>query len=524
MATTASRLKQPSLFIDKNYINGKWVDAVSGRQFKVTDPANGNVIASGPESARIDAEKAIQSAAAALPAWRSRPGRNRGRILRRWYELVMENKDDLATLITLENGKAKADAEGEVLFAASFLEWFAEEAARIYGDVIPHSQPGFRVSVLKEPIGVCGLVTPYVLINNDDMASMYERFTDTGIALFRWNFPAAMITRKLGPALAAGCTVVVKTAGETPLTAHALMHLGERAGVPAGVINSVIALANTAEIGQVLCSSDVIRKISFTGSTRVGKFLMQQSSGTLKKLGLELGGNAPFIVFEDADLDVAVNAAIASKFKSSGQTCVCSNRIFIQKSIYPEFICRLKDAVGRFHLGNGFDEKTTHGPLVTPAAANRIAGLVEDAVQRGGQIAIGGQRRPDLGSNFFEPTIITNVSTDMRVVNEEIFGPVAPIFSFDTEDQVISESNKSDFGLASYIFTRDVSRANRVSELLQFGMVAINTGAVSDAASPFGGIKHSGMGREGSKYGIEDYLQTKTVVTGNVHVAHKASL
>ncbi|KAJ5747147.1 succinate-semialdehyde dehydrogenase [Penicillium nucicola] len=520
--TTASRLRQPSLFIDKNYINGQWVDAASGRQFKVTDPANGNVIASCPESATIDAEEAIRAANAALPAWRSRAGRNRSRILRRWYELVMENKDDLATLITLENGKAKADAEGEVLFAASFLEWFAEEASRIYGDVIPHSQPGFRVSVLKEPIGVCGLITP-------------------------WNFPAAMITRKLGPALAAGCTVVVKTAGETPLTANALIHLGEMAGVPVGVINSVSALENTPEIGQALCSSNIVRKISFTGSTRVGKLLMQQSSGTLKKLGLELGGNAPFIVFEDADLEVAVNAAVASKFKSSGQTCVCSNRIFVQKSVYPEFIRRLKDVVGRFRLGDGFDEKTTHGPLVTPAAADRVASLVEDAVQQGGQIAIGGRRRPDLGifvsyatpigveaheltghsfigSNFFEPTIITNVNTKMRVIQEEIFGPVAPIFSFDTEDEVISDSNKCEVGLASYIFTRDVTRANRVSELLQFGMVAINTGAVSDAASPFGGIKHSGMGREGSKYGIDDYLQTKTVVTGNVHVVHKSSL
>ncbi|PWY80867.1 succinic semialdehyde dehydrogenase [Aspergillus sclerotioniger CBS 115572] len=499
MTSTTPTLNDPSLLVGKNYINGQWVKAASGKRFDVTDPASGNILGSCPESGSVDAEKAIRVASAALPSWRSRTGRNRSRILRRWYELILENKEDLSRLITLENGKAKADATGEVLLAASFLEWFAEEAARIYGDVIPHSQPGFRVSVLKEPVGVCGLITP-------------------------WNFPAAMVIRKLAPALAAGCTVVLKTAGETPFTANALLQLGERAGVPAGVINSVNALNNTPEIGRVLCASDVVRKMSFTGSTRVGKLLMQQSSNTLKKLSLELGGNAPFIVFEDADLDIAVDAAITSKFKSSGQTCVCSNRIFVQKSIYPEFIRRLKDAVGKFQLGHGSDAKTTHGPLITSGAAERVASLVDDAVQRGARVEIGGHRRGDLGPNFFEPTIITNVTPDMRVVSEEIFGPVAPIFSFDTEDEVIAISNNCDVGLASYIFTRDVTRANRVSELLQFGMVAINAGVVSDAASPFGGIKHSGIGREGSKYGIEDYLQTKTVVTGNIHVMHKSLL
>ncbi|CAI7675467.1 unnamed protein product [Penicillium palitans] len=498
MATNI-QLKDPSLLIGQNYIDGKWVEAESGKRFNVTDPASGKLIGSCPESDTRDAQRGIDSAAAALPAWRSRAGRNRSRILRRWYELVMENQEDLATLITWENGKAKPDAAGEVIFAASFLEWFAEEAGRIYGDVIPHTQPSFRVSVLKEPIGVCGLITP-------------------------WNFPAAMITRKLGPALAAGCTVVAKTAGETPFTANALLKLGERAGIPAGVINSVAALANTPEIGQALCSSNTVPKISFTGSTRVEKLLMQQSSNSLKKLGLELGGNAPFIVFEDADLGLAVDAAIGSKFKSSGQTCVCSNRIFVQESIYPEFIRRLKSAVSQFQVGNGFDKKTTHGPLVTSAAVERVAGLVDDAVKRGAKVEIGGKRRADLGPNFFEPTILTNVSAEMTVVNEEIFGPVAPIFSFKTEDEVVATSNACDVGLASYIFTQDVTRANRVSELLQFGMVAVNTGVISDAASPFGGIKHSGMGREGSKYGIDDYLQTKTFVTGNVNVVHKASL
>ncbi|KAH1356908.1 hypothetical protein KXX33_006914 [Aspergillus fumigatus] len=499
MAVFNVHLRDPSLLVGLNYIDGKWVEAESQKRFDVTNPANGNVIGSCPESDAKDAQKAIDAAAAALPAWRSLSGRNRGRILRRWYELVLENQEDLATLITMENGKAKSDAVGEVLFAASFLEWFSEEAARLYGDVVPHSQPNFRVSVLKEPIGVCGLITP-------------------------WNFPAAMITRKLGPALAAGCTVVVKSAGETPFTANALIKLSERAGIPAGVVNCVTALANTSKIGETLCLSNVVRKISFTGSTRVGKLLMQQSSSTLKKLSLELGGNAPFIVFEDADLGLAVDAAITSKFKSSGQTCVCSNRIFVQKRIYPEFIRRLMDAASRFQVGNGLDEKTSHGPLITSAAVERVAGLVNDAVSRGAKIEIGGKKIPDLGPNFFEPTILTNVTTDMPVVNEEIFGPVAPIFSFDTEDEVVSASNACDVGLASYIFTQDVTRASRVSELLQSGMVAINTGIISDAASPFGGIKHSGMGREGSKYGIEDYLQLKTVVTGNVNVIHKASL
>ncbi|RSM10823.1 hypothetical protein CEP52_003410 [Fusarium oligoseptatum] len=470
MSYSVPKLKDPSLFVGKNYVDGQWIESVSGKRFDVHDPASGALI-----------------------------GRNRSRILRRWYELVIENKEDLATLITWENGKAGPDAAGEVLFAASFLEWFAEEAPRVYGDVIPHSAPGFRVSVLKEPVGVVGLITP-------------------------WNFPAAMITRKLGPALAAGCTAVVKTAGETPFTANALLILGERAGVPKGVINSIAALDNTPEIGQTLCASDVVRKISFTGSTRVGKILMNQSSDTLKKLSLELGGNAPFIVFDDADLDLAVAGAVASKFKCSGQTCVCSNRIFVQKGIYNQFIEKLKVVVSKFQVGHGFDSKTTHGPLVTAAAAERVDGLVKEAVKAGAKVEVGGRRRTDLGPNFFEPTILTNVTTDMRLVRDEIFGPLAPIFSFDNEDEVVDIANKCDVGLASYIFTQDLSRVARVTEQLHFGMVAVNTGVMSDAAAPFGGVKHSGMGREGSKYGIEDYLHVKTVVTGNVNVVHRALL
>ncbi|KAF2966975.1 hypothetical protein GQX73_g6598 [Xylaria multiplex] len=463
------KLNDPSLLVGKNLINAQ------------------------------DAERAISSAAAALPAWRSRTGRDRSRILRRWYDLVMQNQQDLGTLISWENGKAKPDADGEVIFASSFLEWFSEEAARIHGDVVPHSAPGFRAAVIKEPIGVCGLITP-------------------------WNFPAAMLTRKLGPALAAGCTVVVKTAGETPFTANALAILSERAGVPKGVINIVTALDNTAEIGQALCNSNTIRKISFTGSTRVGKLLMQQCSSTLKKMSLELGGNAPFIVFNDADIDLALQGAIISKFKSSGQTCVCSNRIFVQKEIYPEFVRRLKESVSNFKVGHGFDAQVTHGPLISSAAAERVDGLVQDAVGKGAKVEVGGKRLPHLGPNFFEPTILTNIKPNTRIVSEEIFGPLAAIYQFETEEEVVEAANKCEVGLASYIYTQDISRAARVSELLDFGMVALNTGVMSDAAAPFGGIKHSGMGREGSKYGIDDYMQLKTLITGNVNVVRRSHL
>ncbi|OJI99323.1 hypothetical protein ASPVEDRAFT_124797 [Aspergillus versicolor CBS 583.65] len=495
----APKLNDPSLFIGKNYVGGHWVESASRKTFDVYDPASNALIGTCPESTPQDTEQAIRAASAALPAWRTRTGRDRSRVLRKWYELVIQNKEDLATLITWENGKAGPDAAGEVLFAASFLEWFAEEAPRVYGDVVPHSQPGFRVSVLKEPVGVVGLITP-------------------------WNFPAAMITRKLGPALAAGCTAVVKTAGETPFTANALLVLGERAGVPKGVVNSITALENTPIIGQTLCASNTVRKISFTGSTRVGKILMNQSSDTLKKLSLELGGNAPFIVFEDADLDIAVAAAVASKFKSSGQTCVCSNRIFVQRGVYQEFVRKLKEVVKGFQVGSGFDSSTTHGPLVTAAAAARVESLISDAVKTGAKVEVGGKRRSDLGPNFIEPTILTNVTTDMRLMEEEIFGPVAPILSFDDENQVVDIANKCDVGLASYVFSQDVNRVARVTETLSFGMVAVNTGVVSDAAAPFGGVKHSGLGREGSKYGIEDYLNMKTVITGNVNVVHRASL
>ncbi|TDZ36658.1 Succinate-semialdehyde dehydrogenase [NADP(+)] GabD [Colletotrichum spinosum] len=486
------QLHDPSLLIGHNLIDGKWQGSVSGQTFDILDPATGDQIGTCPESVAQDAECAIAAAAAALPAWRSKSGRDRARILRRWFELVMENENDLTTLIIWENGKAKADAAGEVTFAASFLEWFAEEAARVYGDVIPHSNASMRVSVLKEPIGVCGLITP-------------------------WNFPAAMATRKLGPALAAGCTVVLKTAGETPFTANAVVHLGERAGIPKGVINVVTALRNTAEVGAAICKSDTVRKISFTGSTRVGKLLMQQSSRSLKKLSLELGGNAPFLVFDDCDLDLAVAGVVASKFKSSGQTCVCANRLFVQRGVYDAFLDRLKEAVGRFRLGKGFDDGVTHGPVISPDAVRRVSDLVDEAVRGGAKVEVGGKAREDLGPNFFEPTVISNIRPGMKIITDEIFGPVAPVMVFDSEEEVVDAANRCEVGLASYVFTDSLDRATRVSELLQFGMVALSTGVISDAAAPFGGIKHSGMGREGSKYGIEDYLTTRTVVLGNTN-------
>lgn len=444
----------------------------------LSDPATGAVLGQCPESDVEDVQGAIESAAAALPLWRTQTNRSRSRILRRWHDLVHENRADLAKLITLENGKAKPDANGEVTFANSFLEWYSEEAARIYGDVIPHSAPGFRASVLKEPVGVCGVIAP-------------------------WNFPAAMMLRKLGPALAAGCTVVVKSAGETPFTANALAILGERAGIPRGVINIVTALENTPRVGMALCTSNIVRKISFTGSTRVGKLLMRQCSDTLKKMSLELGGNAPFIVFSDADMAVAVNAAVGSKFKSSGQTCVCSNRIMVHSSVYDKFMRLFKEAVNTFVLGHGSDDHTTHGPLISPAAVARAHGLVEDSVRRGAKVEFGGQKRPDLGKspllmtsmlrrltsillgpNFFEPTILSNVTADMRVCKEEIFAPIAPVFAFQTEDDALMMANDCDVGLAAYIFTQDVNRATRVTEQLQFGMVALNTGVISDAALP----------------------------------------
>ncbi|KAE8381837.1 Aldehyde/histidinol dehydrogenase [Aspergillus bertholletiae] len=479
----------PSLLIKKNLIHGNWVDSVAGKHFKVHDPATNEVIGTCPESTAQDANRAIAAAATAMPAWRNLTGRERSHILRRWYELVRENCDDLVMLISWENGKARADAVSEVHFSASFLEWFAEEAARVYDDVIPHSARGFRVTVIKEPVGVCGLITP-------------------------WNFPGAMIARKLGPALAAGCSTILKPAGEAPFTANALVSLAERAGVSKGVINIVHAADNAPEIGQILCSSTKVRKISFTGSTRVGRLLMKQSSETVKKLSLELGGNAPFIVFDDANVNLAVQGVIASKFKVTGQTCVCANRIYVQDGIYQDFVRQLCAAVRAFEVGNAIDAGVTHGPLISASAADRVAELVADAEGKGARAVIGGRRIPSLGPAFYEPTVLVDVTNDMRITSEEIFGPVAAIQQFTSEEDVIDSANGCDAGLAAYMFTEQVSRVSRVSELLHSGMVAVNTGVISVASAPF----------EGSKYGMEDYMQTKTVVIGNVNTCHRASI
>jgi len=488
----APQLKDPSLLkTDVCYVNGEWIKAKSGKTFEVDDPATGKFIGTCPEFDPKDTENAIEAADAALKEFRTTTGRQRSKLLRKWYDLMMENIDDLATLITWENGKPLADAKGEVTYAANFFEWFSEEAPRVYGDTIPASIPGNRVWTIKEPIGVCGLITP-------------------------WNFPAAMVTRKIGPALAAGCTVVCKTPSETPFTSLALAELAHRAGIPKGVVNVITAHENTKDVGLTLTTHPTVRKISFTGSTPVGKTLMKQSSSTLKKLSLELGGNAPFIVFDDADIDTAVAAAIACKFRSSGQTCVCANRIYVQKAIYDDFAQKFAEKVKGFKIGNGFAEGTTHGPLIHGRAVDKVEQHVRDAEKKGGKVVVGGQRLPDLGSHFFQATVITGATSDMAVASEETFGPVAALFPFETEAEVVNLANAAEVGLAGYFFSRDVERIYRVAENLQVGMIGINTGLISDVSSPFGGVKDSGFGREGSRYGIAEYQSIKMVTYGGM--------
>ncbi|KAL8714526.1 MAG: hypothetical protein Q9220_001474 [cf. Caloplaca sp. 1 TL-2023] len=456
-----------------------------------SDPGSGKFIGTCPECSKEDVDEAIKAAAAAFPSYRKTTGRERARMLRKWYQLMVDNSEDIAKLITWENGKPFADAKGEAAYAASFFEWFSEEAPRSDGDTIAASVPGNRIFTIKEPVGVCGLITP-------------------------WNFPAAMITRKIGPALAAGCTVVAKSPGETPFTSLALAELAHRAGIPKGVVNFVTALDNTAEVGSALTASSTIRKVSFTGSTGVGKLLMKQSSDTLKKLSFELGGNAPFIVFDDADLDVAVNGAIACKFRSSGQTCVCANRIYVQKGIYDQFAAAFAEKVKGFKVGGGYDEGVTHGPLIHDRAISKVDAHVRDAESKGGKVVVGGQKMPDLGSNFFQPTVITGMTMDMQLASEETFGPVAGLFPFETEAEVVEMANKAEVGLAGYFYSKDLQRAYRVAEALEVGMVGINTGLVSDPAAPFGGVKYSGFGREGSKYGISEYQITKMITMGGM--------
>ncbi|KAM9879750.1 hypothetical protein BJF96_g823 [Verticillium dahliae] len=488
-STMVPKLKDPSLLKqDVCYVNGQWVKAKSGKTFEVHDPATGKLIGTCPEFDGADTEKAIAAAAEAFKDFRHKTGRERSKLLRKWYDLMMQNAEDLTTLITWENGKPLADAKGEVTYAANFFEWFSEEAPRIYGNTIPSSVPGNRVWTIKEPAGVCGLITP-------------------------WNFPAAMVTRKIGPALATGCTVVAKAPAETPFTSLALAELAHRAGIPAGVVNVVTSHQNTPEVGETLTSSPTIRKVSFTGSTNVGKLLMRQSSDTLKKLSLELGGNAPFIVFDDADLDAAVAGAVASKFRSSGQTCVCANRIYVQRGLYHAFAARLADQVKGFRVGNGFEEGTTHGPLIHDRAVDKADAHVRDATAKGAKVLVGGNK---MEGSFFEPTVLTGMTRDMAMAEEETFGPVAGIFPFDTEAEVVAMANSTTFGLAGYFFSKDLHRVHRVAEALEVGMVGVNTGLISDPAAPFGGVKESGFGREGSLYGVSEYQITKMVTYGGM--------
>ncbi|MFC5356192.1 NADP-dependent succinate-semialdehyde dehydrogenase [Azospirillum himalayense] len=480
-------LNDQSLLRTQAYVNGAWRDAFSGKTFAVTNPATGEELAQVADVGAEETRQAINAADAALPAWRAKTAKERAAILRRWFELIMAAQEDLAVLMTLEQGKPLAEARGEVAYGASFIEWFAEEGKRVYGDVIPSFAGNKRIVVLKEPIGVVAAITP-------------------------WNFPNAMITRKVGPALAAGCTIVVKPAEDTPLSALALAELAERAGVPAGVFN-IVTGSDPVAIGGELTASPIVRKLSFTGSTEVGKILMRQSADTVKKVSLELGGNAPFIVFDDADLDEAVKGALASKYRNSGQTCVCANRLLVQAGVYDAFAAKLAEAVKQIRVGNGMEAGITQGPMINGQAVEKVEELMGDALAKGAKVALGGKRHA-MGGTFFEPTILTGVTTEMRVAREEIFGPVAPLFKFETEADAIRMANDTEFGLAAYFYSRDIGRVWRVAEQLEYGMVGINEGILSTEVAPFGGIKQSGIGREGSKYGVEDFLEIKYLCVG----------
>ncbi|PON25658.1 succinate semialdehyde dehydrogenase [Trichoderma gamsii] len=460
-------------------------------QISKFDMASKTIIGQCPEYSQADTENAIEAAATAFPAFKALTGRERARLLRKWHQLMMDNVDDLAILLTLENGKTLAEAKGEIAFAASFVEYYSEEAVRIYGDTIPASIDGKKILTLKEPVGVCALITP-------------------------WNFPSAMITRKAAPALAAGCTIVIKVPGETPLSGLALAELARQAGFPKGVINVITALKNTVEVGSTLTHSSLVQKVSFTGSTAVGKLLMKQAASTMKRVSFELGGNAPLIVFGDADIDKAVEEAIASKFRVSGQSCVCANRLYLHESIHDEFVRKYAAVVRRFKVGSGLDSSVSQGPLIHERAAQKVDSHVRDAVEKGAKIVVGGNFVPSLGPTFYLPTILTGMKANMLLAQEETFGPVAGIFSFSSDQEVVSFANESDVGLASYLFGKDISRIWRVAEALQVGMVGINTGIISDNAAPWTGVKQSGIGREGGKYGIEEYLATKTITLGGL--------
>lgn len=480
------KLKDPTLFRDRCCIDGAWVAADEGGTLDVINPATGGRIGTVPKMGQRETRRAIAAAATAMPAWSARTAKDRAQILRRWFDAILAHQEDLAILMTAEQGKPLSESRGEIAYAASFIEWFAEEAKRVYGDVIPSHLPDRRLLVIRQPVGVVAAITP-------------------------WNFPAAMITRKVGPALAAGCTVVCKPATKTPYSALALAELALRAGVPAGVFN--VLTGSASEMSRELTSNPIVRKVTFTGSTEVGKQLMAQSAGQLKKLSLELGGNAPFIVFDDADVDAAVTGAIASKYRNTGQTCVCVNRFLVQDGIYDRFAQKLVEAVGKLRVGNGLAGPVDQGPLIDQQALAKVEEHIADALAKGATLAIGGKRHP-LGGTFFEPTVLTGATSQMAVAREETFGPIAPLFRFETEAQAIEMANATEFGLASYCYTRDLSRAWRVSEALAYGMVGLNSGLISTEVAPFGGIKESGMGREGSKYGILDYTELKFICVG----------
>ncbi len=482
-------LNDPSLLQNKAYINGQWVDADDGATVAVTNPATGEVITEIAKVGGVETRRAIEAADAAMQDWKKLPAKTRAQVLRKWFDLMMENQEDLAIIMTAEQGKVLAESRGEVAYGAAFMEWFGEEAKRIDGDVIPGPSSDKRIVCIKQPIGVVAAITP-------------------------WNFPNAMIARKAAPALAAGCSIVIKPATETPLSAFAMAVLAERAGVPAGVLNIVCGASSA--IGSELTSNPIVRKLTFTGSTPVGKMLEEQCAATLKKTSMELGGNAPFIVFDDADVDAAVEGAIISKYRNSGQTCVCSNRLFVQDAVYDEFVEKLVKATQQLVVGNGMEDGVTSGPLVNTKAVNDVDELVQTSVSQGATVALGGGPDAELGDCFYRPTILTDVTADMAVFRNEIFGPVAPVVRFSNEDEVIAMANDTEFGLASYFYTRDIGRVWRVAENLEYGIVGINEGIISNEMAPFGGVKESGSGREGSKYGIDDYVEIKYMLMGGI--------
>lgn len=482
-------LQDKSLCPAKAYIGGEWVSAADGSAFEIFNPAEDTAIARLPDMTQADTRNAIEAARQAFAGWKALTAKERAVVMRRWHDLILENVDDLAVLLTLENGKPLDEARNEIIYGASFVDWFAEEGRRIDGDIIPAHRNDARVLVLKQPIGVVGAITP-------------------------WNFPSAMITRKVAPALAAGCTVIVKPAEQTPLSAVALAVLADRAGIPPGVLNVVTGLDGPA-IGAELCSHPAVRKVTFTGSTEVGRILMEQCAHQVKKLSLELGGNAPFIVFDDADIDAAVEGAIACKFRNAGQTCVCANRLYVQGKIYDEFVARLTERVASLAVGNGLEAGVEIGPLIDRQGLDKVHGHVTDALAKGAALRIGGVVH-ELGGTYYQPTVLSDVTPDMALAREETFGPVAPLFRFSDENDVISQANDTEFGLAAYFYARDLNRVWRVAEALEYGMVGINTGIISNEIAPFGGIKQSGIGREGSKYGISDFLELKYLCIGGV--------